>query len=586
MHPFARHLLTLALGALAVAAWAPLAWWPLALLAYGLMFSLIGATARPVAAASAGLRFGLGLHLTGHGWIYSTMAGPVGMDSASAVLATALLLTGLALFTALPCALHVWLLKNFTDWIVPYWLQAASFASLMTLAEMARALVFERFSSLSLGYALMDTWLAGWAPVLGAYGLSWIGYWMAATLALSMTPARQTAPRRLQAAIPVVTCLLMGLLLLQVQWTAALAKPLHFRLLQPHTLQDSKFDLAFRAGISQQLLDLLTAEPADLVVAPETAFPMYWNELPGGTLSALHDFATQSGSHLVFGIATVGNQAQGHNSLVHLQPHGTGVSRYDKIHLFPFGEYAPPGLGWISRKLAIPMQDLSPGAAAQPPFTLVKQGQTLAIGSLICHENMLSDEVRRWAPKVNLLINPGNMAWFDGTLAVDQGQQITRMRALEVGRPILRVSNTGDTALILASGAVADALPVGVAASLAGTVTGRTGLTPYVRWGDWPVSAICLLGIASALWVGKANPRRWLPSQKREVEAQASAGRADGTMALTLMQAPVLAHSRCEESAPTPHRRAGPGGEWCSGYGWHRSARPGWPRCQSSQRPG
>ena len=46
MHPFARHLLTLALGALAVAAWAPLAWWPLALLAHGLMFSLIGATAR------------------------------------------------------------------------------------------------------------------------------------------------------------------------------------------------------------------------------------------------------------------------------------------------------------------------------------------------------------------------------------------------------------------------------------------------------------------------------------------------------------------------------------------------------------
>ena len=163
---------------------------------------------------------------------------------------------------------------------------------------------------------------------------------------------------------------------------------------------------------------------------------------------------------------------------------------------------------WISRKLAIPMQDLSAGAAAQPPFTLVKQGQTLAIGSLICNENMLADEARRWAPRTNLLINPGNMAWFDGTLAIAQGLQITRMRALEIGRPILRVSNQGDAELILASGALAQGFPPDQSGGMTGTLNGRTGLTPYVRWGDWPVSALCLLCVVGALWAGKASRLR------------------------------------------------------------------------------
>jgi len=505
LHPWVRQLLASALGSAAVAAWAPLAWWPLAVLAYGALFQWLGSSPSVGMAASVGLLFGLGLHLTGHGWIYSTMAGPAGMDSASAALATAVVLPGLALFTALPCALHAWLLKKSADRPVPIWLQSSSFASLLTAGEMARALVWERFSSLSLGYALIDTWLAGWAPVLGGYGLSWMGYGLAATLAQTLVAKRRMASGRMQGIFAVTACLLAGLLLQKVQWTEALAMPLHFRLVQTHTTQGSKFDPAFRARITHQVLDLLTAEPADLVVAPETAFPLYWNELPDGTLSALQDFATQSGSHLIFGIATVGDQSEGHNSMVHLQPHGSSVSRYDKIHLFPFGEYAPAGLGWISRKLSIPMQDLSAGAAAQPPFTLMKQGQTLAIGTLICNEAMLADEARRWAPQTHLLINPGNMAWFEGTLAIAQGLQITRMRALEVGRPILRVSNLGDTALILASGAVAQVLPLDQSASMTATVNGRTGLTPYVRWGDWPMITLCLLCIASALWAGKVN---------------------------------------------------------------------------------
>lgn len=499
LHLWAKHLLALFLGATSVAAWAPWAWWPLAPISYGLLFLLMDTRCRPQLAALWGLLFGLGLHLCGHGWVFTTMAGPAGMDPLSAVLASAVVVLGLALFTALPCGLHAMIAHGSGDRARPLWLQAASFASLMTGGEIVRALVWDRFSSLSLGYALIDTWLAGWAPVLGVYGLSWLGYWLAATLAHTLATTWRGTAHLLQGLHPLSVCLLLGMLLQQVRWTEPLATPLHFRLVQANTAQGDKFNPASQARITRQVLDMLTAQPADLIVAPETAFPLYWNALPEGTITALQDFATQSGSHLVFGVATVGGQSQGHNSMVHLQPQGTTVNRYDKRHLFPFGETTPYGLAWTTSNLAIPMQDLSPGAAVQPPFSLNQQTRTLGIGTLICNEIMLSDETRRWAPVASLLINPGNMAWFDDTLAIDQGQQVARMRALEVSRPILRVSNTGDTALILASGVVAQTLPVGTAANLEGQVTGQTDLTPYVRWGDGPVWALCLACITFAL---------------------------------------------------------------------------------------
>jgi apolipoprotein N-acyltransferase len=299
--------------------------------------------------------------------------------------------------------------------------------------------------------------------------------------------------------LPVAICLLTGLLLQQVPWTVSMHEPLHFRLVQPNTKQVDKFNPTYQARITRQVIAMLTAEPSDLIVAPETAFPLYWNALPIGTIAALKDFATQSGTHMVFGIATVGSQSEGHNSMVHLEPLGTNFSVYDKRHLFPFGEYTPPATAWITSNVAIPMQNLSAGAITQPPFRLAKDAMTVKIGTLIFNEIMLSDEARHWAPVANLLINPGNLAWFDGTLAIAQGQQIARMRALEVNRPILRVSNTGDTALILSSGALSQMLPTGITSTLVGSVTGQTGLTPYARWGDLPVYLLCLVWIGFVL---------------------------------------------------------------------------------------
>ncbi len=172
--PINRSLLALLAGMVAVTGWAPLAWWPMLALVYGALFWLVDSRPGVLPAGITGLLFGLGLHVTGHGWIYTTMTDQVAMDNVAALFVSGLVWVGLALFTATPCVLYSFILRNL-PWTPAIGLaRTGLFASLMTLGEITRALAFERFSSLSLGYGLIDTWLAGMAPVIGNYGLSWL----------------------------------------------------------------------------------------------------------------------------------------------------------------------------------------------------------------------------------------------------------------------------------------------------------------------------------------------------------------------------------------------------------------------------
>ena len=92
-----------------------------------------------------------------------------------------------------------------------------------------------------------------------------------------------------------------------------------------------------------------------------------------------------------------------------------------------------------------------------------------------------------------ILANISNIGWFGKTIAVEQHLQISRMRTLELQRPMLRATNTGATAVIDHRGVVAPALPPFTRGMLEGTVEGRSGLTPFAGWaarfGLWPLLA-------------------------------------------------------------------------------------------------
>jgi apolipoprotein N-acyltransferase len=177
--------------------------------------------------------------------------------------------------------------------------------------------------------------------------------------------------------------------------------------------------------------------------------------------------------------------------------------RYDKHHLVPFGEFIPPLFRWFVDLMNIPLGDFNRGTLAQP--TLDWAGQRLA--PHICYEDLFGEELAAGfadpARAPTVLVNVSNIAWFGDSIAIDQHLQISRLRALELARPMLRATNTGATAAIDHRGQVIALAPRLRREVLDTEVQGREGLTPYARWasrwGLWPVLVVAL-ALPLLLW--------------------------------------------------------------------------------------
>jgi apolipoprotein N-acyltransferase len=301
----------------------------------------------------------------------------------------------------------------------------------------------------------------------------------------------------MRSAAAVLAVLAAGFMLRGMAWTQPVGAPLKVSLLQGNIPQSLKWDPK-RTMLSLETYAALAARnPADLTVLPETAIPLFFDETPRELLADL----TQHGPALL-GVAVrtrENGQMSGYtNGAVLVRRNGAtdfDVQAYAKRHLVPFGEYAPPGFAWFFALASIPMSDFSAGPPLQKPLAVA--GQNIAPN--ICYEDLFGEEIIRALPAATLLVNLSNTAWFGDSLAQPQHLQISRMRAIETGRPMLRATNTGMTAAIAPDGTLAAALePFGTGA-LVISVQGYSGATPYVRYGNALALALVVLACLPAL---------------------------------------------------------------------------------------
>jgi apolipoprotein N-acyltransferase len=141
----------------------------------------------------------------------------------------------------------------------------------------------------------------------------------------------------------------------------------------------------------------------------------------------------------------------------------------------------------------IPLGDFTAGSLAQAPLNLADR----KVAFNICYEDLFGEVIRRQAAAANVLVNVSNVAWFGDSQALPQHLQLSRMRALETARPMLRATNTGMTADIDPHGQVQALLPAYTSASLDISVQPMTGTTPYVAFGDVPS---LVAGLLMLLW--------------------------------------------------------------------------------------
>ncbi|WP_324779594.1 apolipoprotein N-acyltransferase [Thiobacillus sedimenti] len=473
-------------GAASVAGFAPFGLWPLPVLGLAVLFAQLARTSSMRAGFLTGLAWGLGFFLAGVSWVYVSLSVYGGMPAWLAGLATFLFCGFLALFPAAVGAVQA-------RWPGS---PASRLLLLMPLAwgvgEWTRGWIFTGFPWLAMGYAQVPGGpLAGYAPLVGVYGVSYLLAVIAALLAWAAT-ARASLPPRLWAAAAAVALAVGGQALAGIRWTVPEGAPTSVALLQGNIPQDMKWRPEKTRETLMRYARMAAASPARLIVLPETALPLFESDLPEAYREGLDALGRRNGGDILTGLPTGSLDGAYYNSVVSF---GRAPSqRYSKVHLVPFGEYIPlkAAWGWIIEVLHIPLSDFARGAADQRPLAI--GGQRVAAD--ICYEDAFGEEIIRQLPEASVLANVSNLAWFGDSLAPWQHAQMSQMRALETGRMMLRATNTGLTAIIDTRGRIVASLPLFTAGSLGGRVQGYAGSTPYVRWGNAPVLAFWgLLGV-------------------------------------------------------------------------------------------
>lgn len=463
------------------------------------------------------VNFGVGLY-----WLFISMNHYGGLPTLLAVAGVLTLSAFLALSTGMACGLFV-RLRPATEVRAP-WVLALIWSGAWTSSEWLRSVMFTGFPWLNIGYAHVDSPLAGWAPLLGVHGIALLAAFAAAAVA-ALTFSATAWPRSTAFTVVLgLALVIVGWLLMRIDWSSATGRPLNMRLVQGNIEQLRKFDPALLEQSILRHLQLAAKPPSpgepmpDLIVLPETVLPMFQDQLEAHVWEAWRDVAKSQHSTIALGVPLRTVEPDGEqrytNSAIGFDAHtpveqlltGTVRHRYDKHHLVPWGEYVPPGFEWFVQMLNMPLSEFDHGPARQPPFMV--GGQPLALN--ICYENVFGSELLPSIgsdPGASILVNLSNLGWFGDTWALRQHLQIGRMRSIETARPMVTSTNTGITAHIDSHGRILAALPPHQAGVLPVTVQGMTGLTPYTRFGDAPVLLLSGALLIIAAWGrGKYGP--------------------------------------------------------------------------------
>jgi apolipoprotein N-acyltransferase len=481
MQGWKGHCLALIAGALMPLAFAPFFLYPLAVVSL-LMLFLSWQQVTPKQAAWRGWLFGLGLFGVGVSWIYVA----IHVFGQSGVILAGLLTFLFVAFLALYLAVLGWLIKKLS----PGKLGARDFILLLPVGwfgfELFKGWFLSGFPWLEAGVSQIEGPLSGWVPLIGINGVSLL---VAMSAGLLLTAAQS---RRWLWLLPLVLIWGAGQGLKTVDWTQPLGAPLKTTLLQGNVPQKIKWK-------PEQLVDTLVLYQkmteahwdSDLIVWPENALPAFYHQLKKFYLDPLGQEARQHQSDILLGLPVRGDDGSSYYNSIMVVGEQKGF--YHKRHLVPFGDYVP--FEWLRGLIAffdLPMSAFVPGPQQQP--LLEAAGHKVA--TTVCYEDVFSTEVLDALPEASMLVNATNNAWYGDSFAPHQHLQISRSRALETGRPLVRATTNGISAFVDFKGRIQQQTPQFEKAALSESVQPRQGETPYVsykRWPSWLLALVLIL---------------------------------------------------------------------------------------------
>ncbi len=470
-------------GALVTLSLAPFNVWPAGILSC-MLYAYLLCTCSARQGLWRGWLYGFGFFGSGVSWVYVSIHvhGHASVPLAAAL--TVLFCAALALFHAVFAWCYVRFVRPLPGGML------VGFPALWVLFEWLREWLFTGFPWLYLGYAHLDTWISGWAPVTGVFGLSFITAISGTCLFLAWRSRKAVACTTY--AVVLITLWGGGAVLKPTQWVAkASEQPLTVALLQPNVPQEHKWDPQWYQPQLQQLRDATLAQLGrDLVIWPESAVPNYYQRAQD-FLEPLRLRAEQEKTTIIAGMPfrPDGGEAY-YNSVIAL---GFGSGIYHKQRLVPFGEYVPfeRQLRGLIAFFNLPMSSFSWGPAQQPPL----RAGAYRLAPFVCYEIVYGDMVARDARDADLLVTISNDTWFGGSIGPWQHLQIAQMRGRENGRYVLRATNNGISAIIDHEGRIVARTEQFVATTLTGEAEVMLGNTPFGSFGNTPMVAGCFIGL-------------------------------------------------------------------------------------------
>lgn len=456
-----------------------------ALAALVFAFVLFAHSATPGIAFRRGWTIGVGYALIVLVWIVEPFLVDVARHGWMAPFALGFMAAGFGVFWGF----GFWLAR----WLVPPPAQGfVALALSWTGVEMLRSYAFTGFPWALVSYIWTETPILQLSAFAGPQGLTLLTFLVVAgLLAAWQSDKRSAVLTALGTACAVLLAASSYLQNTPVPGSDE-ARPI-IRMIQPNADQNQKWDPAMAPVFFQRQL-ALTAEQTtplpDLVVWPEVAVPFLINDPD----APLWEIAGAAGEATVILGAQRWDGEEAFNSVAVLDQAGDIAALYDKAHLVPFGEYLPLANIMSRFGLSAMAARFGTGYTAGEREAILDLGPLGTALPLICYESIFPQEIRRKVrPDWLLLVT--NDGWFGTFSGPYQHFAQARARSVELGLPMVRVANTGVSAMIDARGRVVDSLPLGVAGRLDAALPPALPPTLYARTGDLPVLALLAFGL-------------------------------------------------------------------------------------------
>lgn len=442
-----------------------------------------------------GWLFGIGLFTIGVSWLYVAIHDFGAAHWALATFFTAIFILLLAVFYAF-FAWSVFKVKiktknNSSKQVVSQYLLILFYLPLLwVLFEWLRSWLLTGFPWLLSGYPMIETPLASYAPIIGIYGLSLLVAFLSSLLVVRL--------KAVFSLMAIAFFFICGLLLNQVQWSEPQGEPLSVALIQGNVNQSLKWS-RWQLEKTKQIYISLSKDQwlaNDLIIWPENAIPVFYHTLENTFYHNLELQAKKTQTEFVTGLPIFDDETeQYYNAMTNL---GGKQGHYYKTHLVPFGEYVP--LAALIRGLIqffnMPMSGFSAGDANQPPIEI--KGHKVVV--TLCYEDVFPQDMISHIAQSQFMINLSNNGWYGDSFAPHQHLEMARMRALETSRELIRSTTSGISALIDSKGKIIVKGPQFKQAVINGTIQPRTGITPYVTWGNYPIILLFMISGVVFWW--------------------------------------------------------------------------------------